>query len=319
MEIILVSPAAVQSSNGNYTTAIRWKKILQTLGHHVYLTQTYDKRRCDMMIALHAWRSAKAIQSFKSHFPDKPLIVALTGTDAYRFIHTHAEETLKSIELSDYLVGLHELIANAIPQQFHHKLNVIFQASTLKPSRNKKIKNHFNICIAGHLRDEKDPLRTAYAVRSLPTSSKIYAAHYGKAHDREWERQARLENAKNRRYCWQGEISQSLLRVKFSQAKLMVLSSRMEGGANIISEAIMLGLPVIASDIEGSIGLLGKNYAGYFEVENTLHLKNILLHCERNKDFLHLLKYQCQTRRKLFTQQKELSNWQQLLYKVINS
>ena len=110
MEISLISPAAIQSSNGNFTTAIRWKRILQALGHQVELSTDYQDANCDLMIALHAWRSAEAIQRFKSLFPHKPLIVALTGTDAYRFIHSHPEQTLNSIALADRLVGLHRLI-----------------------------------------------------------------------------------------------------------------------------------------------------------------------------------------------------------------
>ena len=319
MDIILVSPAAAQSSNGNFTTAIRWKKILNNLGHQVHLTDTYDGHHYDLMIALHAWRSAKSIHTFKSLFPNQPLIVALTGTDAYRFIHSHSRETLKSIEIADHLIGLHELIANAIPEQFHTKLNIIYQASTLKPIRNKKIKRNFHICIAGHLRDEKDSLRSAYAIRDLPANSKIYASHYGKAHDKGWEHKARLENIKNKRYYWEGEISQTLLRDKLSQAKLLVLSSRMEGGANIISEAITLGLPVIASRIEGSVGLLGKKYAGYFDVENTFQLRKLLLQCERSKSFFSLLKQQCHARHQLFSPNKEIYSWRQLLSKTTNS
>jgi len=316
MDISLISPAASRSSNGNYTTAFRWKRILQTLGHQVDLTQDYSGADCDLMIALHAWRSADAIQKFKSHHPNKSLIVALTGTDAYRFIHSHPEQTLKSIALADHLVGLHQLISSTLPEQHQHKLNVIFQASTLKPIRPINIKSNFNACIAGHLRDEKDPLRAAYAVRSLPCHSKIFISHYGKAHNNEWAYKARLENIKNRRYSWHGEISQALLRIKFSQAKLMILSSRMEGGANIISEAIMSDLPVIASKIDGSVGLLGEDYCGYYDVENTAQLKQLLLRCENNKSFYQTLIRQCRARRHLFTHCQEKHLWKQLLSKI---
>ena len=313
MEISLISPAAIQSSNGNFTTAIRWKRILQALGHQVELSQEYDNTNCDLMIALHAWRSAEAIQRYKSLFPNKPLIVALTGTDAYRFIHSHSQQTLNSIALADCLVGLHQLISYTLPITHQHKLNVIFQASTLKPLRIKKIKRNFNVCIAGHLRDEKDPLRTAYAARLLPHSSKIYISHFGKAHDKAWEGKARLENIRNNRYQWYGEITQSLLRVKFSQAKLLVLSSHMEGGANIISEAVMSNLPIVASNISGTVGLLGKDYKGYYEVGNTQQLKQLLLRCESDLTFYQTLAKQCHARRHLFSPLQEKLAWAHLL------
>ncbi len=318
MDIILVSPAAVQSSNGNFTTANRWKKILQSLGHRVDLKKTYGGKKYDLMIALHAWRSADAIQTFKRQQPGKPLIVALTGTDAYQFIHTHSQKTLKSIELADYLIGLHSLIKAKIPQQYANKCHIIFQASTLKPLRNKKITKGFNVCIAGHLRDEKDPLRAAYAARLLPYNSKIHISHYGKAHNKLWANKARIETISNYRYRWHGEISQSLLRVKFSQAKVMVLSSLMEGGANIISEAIMSDLPVIASNIDGTVGLLGKDYSGYYQVGNTQQLKTLLFRCERDEKFYNQLQHQCRTHQKLFTRHREIHSWKNLLSKVIH-
>lgn len=173
------------------------------------------------------------------------------------------------------------------------------------------------VCVAGHLRDEKDPLRTAYAVKSLPSSSKIHVIHYGKSHNKKWEYKVRIENASNRRYYWAGEISQSLLRIKFSRANLMVLSSHMEGGANIISEAIMADIPIIASNIEGSIGLLGKNYSGYYAVGDTQQLKSILLRCERDKKFYNKLKQQCRARRNLFSPDKELCDWKRLVANLI--
>ena len=316
MEISLISPAAAQSSNGNYTTAARWKRILQSLGHQVDLQQSYHDEYCDLMIALHAWRSADAIHRFKSLFPNKPLIVALTGTDVYRFIHSHPKTTLSSIKLADHLIGLHEKIANTIPTEQQHKLSVIYQASTLKPIREIKHKSDFAVCVAGHLREEKDSLRPAYAVRSLPSTSNIFISHFGKAHNKEWEYLARKESVSNKRYHWHGEITQSLLRIKFSHSRLLILPSRMEGGANIISEAIMCNLPVLASSIEGSIGLLGEDYLGYFEVENTNQLKELLLRCECDEVFYRALQMQCQSRRQLFSHLKEVHSWKQLLETV---
>ncbi len=119
--------------------------------------------------------------------------------------------------------------------------------------------------------------------------------------------------ARNRRYQWHGEVSQSLLQVRFSQADLLILPSRMEGGANIISEAIVAGLPVISSNIEGSLGLLGDNYVGYFEVENTQQIKQMLLRCESDFKFYQTLIRQCKSRRYLFNPKREKNCWSQLL------
>ncbi len=313
MHIQLISPAKIDSRNGNRATAVRWRNILQRIGHKVSVAQEYLGQDVDLMLALHAWRSATSVQLFAEKYPARPLIVALTGTDIYRFLNTHKQQTLKSLEYADLLIGLHANIKHSIPKQYHQKVHIIYQSTKAKRLRKTHYKNNFDVCVAGHLRHEKDSLRPAYAVRSLPKHSNIQISHYGKAHTKNWERNARLEMAKNRRYQWYGEISQSLLQVKFSQADLLVLPSRMEGGANIISEAIMAGLPVITSNIEGSTGLLGDKYIGYFEVENTKQLKQMLLRCESDTKFYQTLVYQCKSRRYLFTPSREKSSWLKLL------
>ena len=313
MHIQLISPAKIDSRNGNRTTAVRWRNILQGLGHKVTVSQQYTGEDVDLMLALHAWRSADAIQLFAEKYPTRPLLVALTGTDIYRFLHTHKQDTLKSIEYADRLVGLHAHITHSLPQQYHHKARIIYQSTETKYIRKTRHNNVFDVCIAGHLRAEKDSLRPAYAVRSLPSHSRIQISHYGKAHTQQWEHNARLEMARNSRYRWYGEISQSLLQVKFSQADLLILPSRMEGGANIISEAIMAGLPIISSNIEGSIGLLGSEYLGYFEVENTKQIKQMLLRCESDTQFYKTLIQQCKSRRYLFNPSREKHSWSKLL------
>jgi len=54
----------------------------------------------------------------------------------------------------------------------------------------------------------------------------------------------------------------------------------MEGGANVISEAVVAGVPILASNISGSVGLLGRDYPGYFSVGNTDQLRELLLRAE---------------------------------------
>jgi len=315
MKISLITPAPPRSRAGNRATAARWARILRSFGHRVDISVDYQDSPADLMVALHAWRSAEAIQRFRDRYPQRPLIVSLTGTDAYRFIHSHPETTLHSIELADHLLGLHALIGNTVPAQHRHKVHVIYQSA--KPINTRKpVKRHFRLCVAGHLRDEKDPLRPALAIRDLPSSSRIQLHHYGKAHTPDWAVLAKQEMQQNPRYQWHEEIPHYQLRQIFQTSYLLVLPSRMEGGANVISEAVMAGLPVIASDIDGSVGLLGQDYPGYYPVEDTDALRDLLLQAETDPIFYQSLVDGCEKQRHLFTLAAETAAWQQLLAKL---
>ena len=312
MRIILITPAPPKSRAGNRATAARWAQLLRSLGHSVDISIDYTDQKADLMIALHAWRSADSIQRFAEAHPERPLIVAITGTDAYRFIHSHPEPTLRSIRLAHQLVGLHDLIANALPADQRHKMNVIYQSAPPIASR-EPYKRFFHVSVMGHLRGEKDPFRPALAARLLPTHSRIQIHQYGKAHTPDWAVQANAEMQINPRYHWHGEIAHHKIRQIYQRSHLLLLPSRMEGGANVISEAVVAGVPVIASNIEGSIGLLGKDYAGYYPVEDEAALAELLLRAESDPVFYRQLERSCTARQPLFTADRERDSWKLLL------
>jgi len=312
MNIRLVTPAPHGSRAGNRATANRWAAILRRLGHQVKVSKDYHGEPADLMVALHAWRSADAIARFANDYSKQPLVVVLTGTDAYRFIYSHPETTLSSLEAADYLVGLHSLIGNVLPQRLRHKLRVIIQSA--RPlERRQPLKRSFRVCFAGHLREEKDPLRPALAVRELPADSRIRVDAYGGAHSDDWAQAAQEEMRINPRYRWHGEIPHAELRRVYSRSHLLVLPSVMEGGANVISEAVMAGLPVIASDIEGSVGLLGADYPGYYPVQNTTALRERLMRAESDSGYYEELMAACAARRHQFLPEQELAGWEKLL------
>ena len=315
MNIRLITPAPQGSRAGNRASANRWATIFRQLGHRVRVSTDYDGEPADLMVALHAWRSASAIARFATDFPDKPLVVVVTGTDAYRFIHSHRQATLASLDAADYIVGLHPLLGSALPERLHEKLHIIIQSARALQNR-QPAKRNFRVCFAGHLREEKDPLRPALAVRELPAESRLRVDAYGRAHSEEWVKAALQEMQTNPRYYWHGEIPHAELRRVYARSHLLVLPSLMEGGANVISEAVMAGLPVIASSIEGSIGLLGADYPGYYPVKNTQALREKLLQAESDSHYYAKLVDACAARRQLFTPQREHAGWEQLLQDI---
>ena len=77
MRICIVTPAPPRSRHGNRVTALRWSRILRGLGHRVTVDQHYSGQNCDVLLALHAKRSADDIERFRKLWPNSPLVLAL--------------------------------------------------------------------------------------------------------------------------------------------------------------------------------------------------------------------------------------------------
>jgi putative glycosyltransferase (TIGR04348 family) len=293
-------------------TAERWARFLRELGHHVRVAPEYHGQRCDVLIALHAFKSYPSIRRFRSERPDDPLVLCLTGTDLYGDIHTQPEAQL-SLQLATRLVVLQPLGLDALPEPLRGKTRVIYQSMpppTVKASPRRDV---FEVCVLGHLRPVKDPLRTAWAARLLPASSRLRVLQVGGSLSDELAEQARAEEACNPRYRWLGGRPRGQALRLLARCRILSLTSALEGGANVISEAIMLGVPVVSSRIPGSIGLLGADYPGYFPFGDTQALADLLWRAETETEFYDVLGRHCARRRPLFEPAQERQSWQELL------
>lgn len=316
LTIMLATPVSPTTRAGNQVTADRWRGILEGLGHRVITPEQAKDETVDLLIAIHAWRSAEVITQMRQQHPRLPILVCLSGTDIYAFQASHPEVTHASMAAATALIGLHDLVGRAIPEAFRAKLRIIHQSAPVlvrKPNH----PDAFDVCVIGHLRAEKDPFQTALASQQLQPESTIRITHVGQARDASWAARATAEMAAAPRYRWIGEVSRSETGELLATSRLMVLSSVMEGGANVLGEAIRAGVPVIASAIDGSIGLLGSDYAGYFPVGDTRALAQVLSRAEQDPSFLELLASQCAARAPLFDPERERAAWQQLLDDVM--
>lgn len=312
----MITPAGPGSKAGNRATAERWQMLLEQAGHNVSIVTAYHGEPCDLFLALHAWRSHEAIRLFRNSCPGKPLVVALTGTDIYRHQHEYPEQTLYSMQTADALIGLHERVGDDIPESFRDKLITLFQSALQPASHTKKAASaspYFDVCVIGHLRDEKDSFRAALAARLLPPESRLRVSCAGKPHDTHWESLAKQEMHENPRFRWLGELEKADIAKLMADSQLLVMSSVMEGGANVVSEACRAGLPVIASDISGNTGLLGEDYAGYYPVGDTRALANLLRSAESDGPFLAHLREQVGKLANRFTPEKEQESLEQAL------
>lgn len=315
MRILIVTPAPRGSRAGNRRTAERWARILRSLGHRVHVGTGFDGHDAELLIALHAVRSADAVAAFRERRPEGSIVVALTGTDLYRDQARAPRLFRRSLALADRLVTLNEAAGEAVPKAFRAKLRCIHQSAAAAAPRRPAARRRrgFTVCVAGHLRREKDPLRAAYAARLLPATSCIRVVQIGRALDRRWAEAAAAETARNPRYGWRGELSPGAALRAIAASDLLVVSSHMEGGANVVGEAVALGTPILASDIPGNRGLLGAGYPGRFPPGDTKALARLLARAETDRCFLAALGRRLAARRRLFAPARERAAWRHLI------
>lgn len=312
MRICIVTPAPARSLKGNRITAVRWARILRTLGHRVAVTQRYEGQPCDLVVALHARRSAPSVRRFRRQRPRAPLVLALTGTDLYHDIH-RSRPARRSCELASRLVVLQPDGIGQLPEPLRPLARVIFQSVARPRRRAEPLKTLFEVCVLGHLRPVKDPFRTAQAARLLRPASRIRVVHIGGALSRRMALGARRETAANPRYRWLGELPRWRAMRLLARSRLLVVTSQMEGGANVISEALAASVPVLSSHIGGSIGILGEDYPGYFPAGDTRALAALLERAEADARFYRALAAGCKRVAPLVEPGRERQSWQRLL------
>jgi putative glycosyltransferase (TIGR04348 family) len=298
MRIALVTPAGPGTRNGNRHTALRWAAFLRRAGHRVEVSlQWAPDSRVDAMLALHARRSYPSIKTFPS---DKLLVVALTGTDVYRDIHDSAEAQ-ESLELADRLIVLQPKAVDELPRKFRSKTRVVVQSCASR-LRHAPVRSSFRLCVIGHLRAEKDPMRTLAALAHVPDAA-VEVVHLGAALDPAFEVQAR--EARDRRYRWLGSVPHGRALKWLASSHAMVISSRMEGGANVVCEALRIGVPVLASHVSGNVGLLGTDYPGYFRVEDEKALGRLIARAASEPAFYDRLRRKTLAKGVLVSPQRE--------------
>ncbi len=299
--VVIISPALSDANNGNWQTAKRWAQMLSSQ----YRTRIAKQWRADMnesddiMIALHARRSADSIAAWHASHGSRGLIVALTGTDLYRdiLIDTQAQA---SLDASGHLIVLQELGIQSLPKQHHAKTQVIFQSTSSRKTLIKTDK-HLNAVMVGHLRDEKMPQTLFEAARILKDEPKIRITHIGAGLDEKLAQDAINTEALCAGYTWAKGLKHAQTRQRIQRAHILIHTSKMEGGAHVIMEAVCSGTPVIASRMDGNVGMLGGGYDGYFPVGDASSLTKLLRQCKNDKAFLDHLSSQCALRAPLFS------------------
>ncbi|MEO8059154.1 MAG: selenoneine biosynthesis selenosugar synthase SenB [Burkholderiales bacterium] len=296
--VCIVSPALAEANNGNWHTASRWQKFLAP-GADVQIVLAWHGEPADALIALHARRSADSIEGFSAAHPHAPLALVMTGTDLYRDIRTDAVAQ-HALKCASHVVVLQDEGLQALPAEARARARVIVQSAT-KLSRRGATSARFVMVAVGHLREEKDPAALMAAARLLPQEATLQITHIGAALDAALGTLAEQTMQACPNYRWLGALPRPAARRHIAQAQTFVHMSRIEGGANVVIEAVRSGVPVLASRIDGNVGLLGPDYGGYFPVGDAQALARLMQRAVNDAAFLGHLREQCALREPGFT------------------
>ena len=322
--VVIVSPALADANNGNWRTAQRWQALLAE-HRRVRITGTWPDAHAEgdgTMLALHARRSADAIAAWARAHPGRGLAVVLTGTDLYQDL-AHDAATQRSLQLAQRLVVLQECGVQDLPPAHRAKARVIYQSTPSRPAAAKPA-DLLDAVMVGHLRQAKAPQTLFAAARLLQPGEGIRIAHIGNA-----EAEPALGDAARAtahdcpHYTWAGALPYEQTLARIRNAHVLVHTSALEGGAHVILEAACQGTPVLASRVPGNIGMLGADYAGYFDAGDAAGLAALLRACRAGQaaqdpaqDLLARLGAQCALRAPLFAPERERSELLRLVHEL---
>ncbi len=297
-KIAIVTPARAGSRTGNLHTAARWAAMLRAAGHRVSVRTQWRSERCDLLVALHAKRSHASVVRYRGAHARGPLAVVLTGTDLYRDLPA-SFEARRSLELADRIIVLQDEAPRLLAPRLRRKSRVVVQSSE-STLRHDPPRRGLRVAVIGHLREEKDPFRAAAALAHLAADADVELVHLGASLSPATAREARRRMAREPRYRWLGSVTHARALAWLAKSHLLVVSSRMEGGANVIAEAARVGTPVLASRVPGNLGMLGRDYPGYFPLGDERALAKLLRRAASDADFRPRLRRALRARRQLF-------------------
>lgn len=306
MKICVASPYPLSELKGNSVTTHRIVEILNVAGFEARGSHGFDGAPADILISLHAFKGEQAVRDFQRRCPDGKVIVLITGTDLY--VDLPEGRGLESLETTDAIAITHEEARASMPAIFHDKLHIVPSCIEIPEIQAKPNAEQFVISIVGHLRSVKRSFLTIEAVAKHPEWD-VEVWQMGEALDEGMSDVACDWEESDSRYKWLGGLPREQSLEVCSQSSLTVNSSLLEGGANTVLEAMTMGVPILASCIEGNVGLLGRDYPGYFEGEDIgSKLAEIIAGKHDLNEWVSLAK----TRLPLFSRESEEAAWKKI-------
>ena len=311
----IVRPAS-GVEGGNHVTAGRWERRFRELDFDVFVEEQWSGREVDVLVALHAAKSRESVERFRKARKKNPLVVAVAGTDLYGE-GAPSEAAKRSFHFASRVVVLQPRAIHDLPASVRERARVVHQSVDLPESRATKVTDAFQVAAVAHLRAVKDPLLPAEAARALPATSRARIVLAGGVLDTSMRAAVEREIATNPRFRWLGALSHAATLDLLASSHAFVASSRHEGGSNVVSEALALGLPILATRIPGNVGMLGEDHPGLFPAGDARALAGLMDRAERSKEFLGELEGCSRERAWTTDPELERESWRSILGELL--
>lgn len=293
MRIAFATPAGAAPLSGNAATTARWRRRLEELGHEVDVLDEWQGGDHDLLLALHAAKSGASVARWRRERPDAPCLVALAGTDM------DDPASRAALEAATRILVLQPEAARELPEGLRDRVDVVVQSAVVAPpppvptpndashsTRDAAAEGVLRACVLAHLRAVKNPLLPARAAALLPAGSRVRIRAAGLALDDRLADEARRASEELDAYEYLGPLPREEAMRLLAESHVLVVPSHAEGGANVVSEAIAAGVPVLASAIPGNLGLLGADWPATFPPGDAIALAALLARCERDGAWL---------------------------------
>jgi putative glycosyltransferase (TIGR04348 family) len=308
--VVIATPAPRHSRHGNRTTALRWAALLRRLGARVRVVQEWRGEPCDLLVAVHAVKSARSVAAAADAQPRPRIVVLLAGTDVYPMFAPGPAERA-ALASADALLALQPLVADSLPPEQRGKLRTFVQSATAVPAARPA--DRIRICVLAHLRPVKDPLLPVRALALVPPAAPIELRLAGRALDPSLADEANAAAAREPRFRWLGELSRRESKRLLAGSHLCVVPSAAEGGANVVSEAIAAGTPLLATAVPGNVGLLGGDWPGLFAAGDAAGLAALMQRVAEEPSFHQRLVERTRALQPLVDPRHEMEAWRRLL------
>ena len=301
---------------GNRVTADRWERIFRALDLEPFQEEDWSGREADALVVLHAKKGHASAARYRREHPRRPLVVAAAGTDLYGD-DAPSDEAKRAFRLASKIVVLQPHAVRDLPAEVRERARVVHQSVEVPERLVPKVESAFQVAVVAHLRPVKDPLLAAAAARELPTASRVRVVLAGGLLEASMRAELDREVASNPRFRWLGSRPHAETLGLLAASRLFVSSSRHEGGANSVSEALALGLPILATRIPGNVGMLGEDHPGLFPVGDRVALARLLERAETSRGFLAELEGCSRERAWTTDPELEVESWRALLAEVL--